>query len=308
MRKLARAPLRSLIKALLATGQGLRLVNLAHGALTPAARRRFFHLCMDPAWRVEGRWSLDFAGRRIVLTLSRDFADAWAAAIGFHGYDPEVHALYERLVRCPRPPRVVFDVGANYGLHALRFLVHGARVVAFEPNPACHRWIRAWCEVNGVRCDLEPAAVGACADSVVLAFPEGRTWMGSVRPDVHAGWQDAAVHTLAVPQVTLDDVVAERGLVPDLVKIDTEGAELGVLQGAAKLLRTAAPIVVFESWPDAAERRALWDTLVVEHRYAIAAIDGTRPRPLTRAGFVGAHPTNFVAEVLPGRVIHSARQ
>jgi len=288
------------------SGPGLRLVNRAHRVLSAPARQRFFHLCVDETWRVQGEWTVDFAGRRLVLTLSRDFPDAWLAAIGFHGYDPEVHALYEALIRSPRPPRVMFDVGASYGLHALRFLVHGARVLSFEPNPACHRWLRAWCAANGVPCELEPVAVGDRAASVVLAFPEGRTYMGSVMPRVHARWRDTAVRRLTVAQVALDDVVAARGLVPDFVKIDTEGAEVAILRGAVDLLRTARPTLVFEAWQCVEDRGELW-AILDKHGYAIAAVDGAPPRPLTRTGFVGAHATNFLAEVPPGRVIHSAR-
>ena len=302
---LARAPVRAVVRALITTGPGLRLVNLLHRALTPAGRRRFFHLCFDESWRAHGEWTVDFAGRRLVLALSRDFPDAWLAAIGFHGYDPEVHALYEALMRSPRPPRVMFDVGANYGLHALRFLVHGARVLAFEPNPACHQWFRAWCAVNGVPCELEPVAVGDRADSVVLAFPEGRTYMGSVVARVHARWCETAVRRLTVAQVALDDVVAARGLVPDFVKIDTEGAEVAILRGAVDLLRTARPTLVFEAWPCVEDRRELW-AILDKHGYAIAVVDGTPPRPLTHAGFVGARATNFIAEVPPGRVIDTA--
>ena len=306
MRQLLRAPVRSVVRTLVSSGPGLRLVNVVHRRLTPVARRRFFYLCCDETWRVQGRWTVDFAGRRLLLPLSRDFPDAWLAAIGFHGYDPELHALYETLVTGPRPPRVVFDVGANYGLHALRFLVHGARVVAFEPNPECHRWFRGWCAANGVACDLAPVAIGDRADCVVLAFPEGRTYLGSVVPSVRAAWRAAAVRTFVVPQVSLDDVVVERGLVPDLVKIDTEGSELAILRGAVDLLRSCQPTLVFETWHSVEERRELW-AMLDKHGYAIAAVDGTPPRPLTRAGFVGAHATNFLAEVPPGRVIHSAR-
>src|SRR5438477_9777498 len=221
MHQLLRAPVRSVVRTLVSSGPGLRLVNVVHRRLTPVARRRFFYLCCDETWRVQGRWTVDFAGRRLLLPLSRDFPDAWLAAIGFHGYDPELHALYEALVRGPRPPRVVFDVGASYGLHALRFLVHGARVIAFEPNPECHRWFRAWCAANNVPYELEPVAVGDRSDRVVLAFPEGRTYLGSIIPDVRAQWR-GPVRTLTAQQVALDDVVAARGLVPDLVKIDTE--------------------------------------------------------------------------------------
>jgi FkbM family methyltransferase len=294
------------VRTLVSCRPGLRLVNVVHSLLSPCARQRFFHLCEDETWRVEGRWSVDFAGRRLVLPLSREFPDAWLAAIGFHGYDPELHALYAQLVRGPRPPRVVFDVGASYGLHALRFLVHGARVVAFEPNPECHPWFRAWCAANHVPCELEPVAVADRFDCVVLAFPQGRTYLGSIVPDVRAEWR-GPVRTLRVRQVALDDVVAARGLVPDLVKIDTEGAEVAVLRGAVDLLRKVQPMLIFEAWPDADVRRTLW-SILDKHGYALAAVDGSRPQPLTRVAFCGAQATNFLAEVPPGRVIHSTRQ
>lgn len=300
-----RAPARTFVRTLAASGPGLRLLNVMHRRLSPAARRRFFYLCYDERWRVRGRWTVDFAGRHIVLPLSHAFSDAWLAAIGFHGYDSEVHALYEALVLSPRPPRVVFDVGASYGLHALRFLVHGARVVAFEPNPECHRWFRALCAANGVACELEPVAVGDRPDRAVLAFPEGRTYLGTVVPDVRGAWRGAAVRTLTVPQVALDAVVAKLGVVPDLVKIDTEGAELAVLRGAVDILRIAQPTVVFEAWHDVEVRRQLW-AILDGHGYAIAPVDGSVPRRLTQAGFAGAQATNFVAEMPPARVIHAA--
>ena len=49
-------------------------------------------------------------------------------------------------------------------------------------------------------------------------------------------------------------------------------------------------------------------TPVARRRFFHLCCDGSAPRPLTRAGFAGAHATNFLAEVPPGRVIHSARQ
>jgi hypothetical protein len=94
--------------------------------------------------------------------------------------------------------------------------------------------------------------------------------------------------------------------VPDFVKIDTEGAEVAILRGAVDLLRTARPTLVFEAWHCVEDRGELW-AMLDKHGYAIAAVDGAPPRPLTRAGFVSAHATNFLAEVPPGRVIHSAR-
>jgi FkbM family methyltransferase len=135
-------------------------------------------------------------------------------------------------------------VGAHYGLHTLRFLVHGARVLAFEPNPYCHRWLRAWCAANGVACELEPVAVGERAATVVLAVPEGDTCRASILPGVGAGWRDASVHTVTARQVALDEIVAERGLVPDLAGVrDHRGGRLPTATAHAP---TRAPPT---SWP-----------------------------------------------------------
>jgi FkbM family methyltransferase len=91
-----------------------------------------------------------------------------------------------------------------------RFLVHGARVLAFEPNPECHRGFRAWCAANRVVCELEAVAVGERAGTAVLAVPEGRTYLGSTNPHVRRRWPEATVRTLTVTQVALDDVVKEQ--------------------------------------------------------------------------------------------------
>jgi FkbM family methyltransferase len=51
--------------------------------------------------------------------------------------------------------------------------------------------------------------------------------------------------TLSVPVVALDDYFEARDKVT-LLKIDVEGAELGVLKGAERILRQHGPLLVFE--------------------------------------------------------------
>lgn len=247
-----------------------------------------------------GDWLVDFAGRNLVLPLRRDFPLAWMAAVGFHGYDPELHELYACLVTSPSPPRVFFDVGANYGLHSLRLLAHGVRVVSFEPNPECHRFFLECCRANGLAADIVPAAVGTGTGWARLTVPVGRSYLGSIVPDVYARWA-APVTSLDVPLTSLDHFAAERRLVPDLVKIDVEGGELGVLHGAEGLLAQARPIVIFESWPAPGERRRLFDLLAALGYTLHEAAAERRGRGLSVADFLGCPGTNFVARPLPRR-------
>jgi FkbM family methyltransferase len=277
-------------------------VNRLHRALPPEHKRRFFHAFLDCAAGVEGTWRVDFAGRPILLPLHRDFAFSWTAALGFHGYDPALHAFYEALVQGPRPPRTVFDVGANYGAHSIRFLVHGARTVSFEPNAACHPWFREWCALNGVRPEIRPVAVGPGPGEVELAVPGGALHLGTTTAAARARWDGRDVRVVTVPQVSLDDVVAGEGAVPDLVKIDVEGGELGVLRGARRLLDRGRPVVVLESWRRSPDRPAL-AALLAAAGYRLSAVawgppapaGGAAGEPLDAAAFVTSPAENFVA-------------
>lgn len=49
------------------------------------------------------------------------------------------------------------------------------------------------------------------------------------------------------------DALLERSFVPDLVKIDVDGAELRALQGAPRLLREIRPVIVVEVTRDREE-------------------------------------------------------
>jgi FkbM family methyltransferase len=282
---------------LVVTGPGLRLTNRVHRWLSLAQKRRFFHAFVAESYAVEGRWVVDFAGRAIVLPLHRGFALSWCAALGFHGYDPEIHEFYEWLVQSPRRPRVFFDVGASYGAHALRFLAHGIRTVAFEPNPACHAYFEEACALNEVSTKIETVVLADRPGSAQLWAPQSETYLATIVPEIRARWRERAdVTTITARQTTLDRFAKEYALVPDLIKIDTEGSELAVLRGARELLAHHQPLVVFESWPGSADRPAIF-ALLEEVDYEIQAlVSPFREAPAAAPpAFLASAANNFLA-------------
>jgi FkbM family methyltransferase len=300
-RSLARARLREVFQSglgyVVTRPAGLKVVNGIHRRLTPTQKRRFFYATFDAGYLVHGDWIVDFAGRPIVLPLRRDFSLSWAAAVAFHGFDPEVHAFYEEVIMTGRRPRVFFDIGACYGLHSLRFLVHGVRAVLFEPNATCHAWFRECCQRNGVRPEIHAVACADRPGTAQLAVPDDAPWDATIMRDVKHRWSERrTVRVLTVPQMALDAFIAEHGVQPDLMKIDTEGSERLVLSGATRLLASAAPLVVFESWPDSADRPGLY-ALLEAAGYRIDPLTWPpRPgRPLSRIEFREASGINFVA-------------
>lgn len=129
--------------------------------------------------------------------------------------------------------RTILDVGANLGDLTVHFLRRfpGARVFAFEPHPenVVQLRSRVGC-VDGVT--VVEAAVGAEAARLSLFVREGTVNHSLVESEV-----DEVRGVLTVDVVSLDDFTGHHGIdTVDLLKVDVEGAELAVLDGAESIL------------------------------------------------------------------------
>jgi FkbM family methyltransferase len=161
----------------------------------------------------------------------------WAAAdIRSFGSEQQ---LLERLVSIVKPGDVVYDVGANMGLHAV-FLAQAVgdsgQVIAFEPELHYCERLRGNAALNGVRniristmalgdraCELEllPSEPGKAAPRLADHLPEaGGSHAG---PKVQVVEGDRLVETEKLP-------------LPRAVKIDVEGFEYAVLKGLRRTL------------------------------------------------------------------------
>jgi FkbM family methyltransferase len=154
---------------------------------------------------------------------------------------------YEALRLSTRPGDVVFDVGANVGAYTVLFaqwVGPAGHVFAFEPVPSIARSLRAQLALNrmGDRVTVIEAAVINHAGTLALSAP------GHAGINRRALPQDDAAQRLVVPAVSLDLFCAERGVVPGLIKIDVEGAELDVLRGARDTLAAMPGRRVFIEW------------------------------------------------------------
>lgn len=156
-----------------------------------------------------------------------------------------------------------FDVGANRGAYAagVARLPHGPTVHSFEIDPDTFRHLeREMASYPNVRCHGFGLSSSA-GDVQIQALPDDT---GTGIATLH---REKATAKAAVVR-TLDDVVEEGAVARiDLLKIDTEGHELAVLQGASRSLgagRVAA--IQFEygitAYPNRTYLRDLYDLLV----------------------------------------------
>jgi FkbM family methyltransferase len=163
---------------------------------------------------------------------------------GLAGYEPETLAVFlAALAR--RPQGTVLDVGANIGVFSmLAAALSDWEVVAFEPTPELAVAARRVAEANSLRFTVEEVALGRESGSATFYLSDVTDASNSLA----AGFRPST-RSLLVPVETLDDWSARTGIVPDVIKIDTETTEPDVLHGARGLLREHRPWLLCEVLP-----------------------------------------------------------
>ena len=173
--------------------------------------------------------------------------------------------LYDRVADfVPQADWTVFDLGANVGVFAIQQARRGARVFAFEPNPDCYRRLSRTVVENGFETKVSALnyAVGSAPGLGTLHVPIGATVAGSVTPIERS----SSVMTPAVTITALDDIVPTLRITRiDLLKIDTEGAEVEVLRGSEHTLRLVERVVLEYHSGDLLEQAR---TLLHRHGFA----------------------------------------
>ena len=166
---------------------------------------------------------------------------------GRFAFDPDLLKLAIDFVK---KDSVVWDVGANVGVFSIAAasLASAGYVLAIEPDPFLVNLINKTKEHNEnkeLKLEVLGAAVSQCSGIATLAVArrgrasnylvdfEGRSQAGGAR------------ETLIVPILSLD-IIFETLPAPTLIKIDVEGAEWAILQGAEKLIDKSHPIIVVE--------------------------------------------------------------
>lgn len=141
------------------------------------------------------------------------------------------------------------DVGSNHGLFSLISCIENARrpVLAMDANPEALLVTAENLFLNGFsqQVRLILAFLSDTDGEEIPFFTVGSGAAGSRYSD-HAKTASHNSKNIQVLTRTLDSVVSETGFQPDLVKIDVEGAETQVLEGARQTVITFRPRLMVE--------------------------------------------------------------
>jgi FkbM family methyltransferase len=146
------------------------------------------------------------------------------------------------------PGGVFYDVGANVGFFSLlatRRVGRDGAVYAFEPVAENVEAIRRNLRLNAIdNVSVFQVAIEEKSRPGILYVTK---WDGGSSLSTGAVTPAEPVEERRVEVVSLDELVQTKGLrPPTLVKIDVEGAELGVLRGMLKTIERFRPVVVYE--------------------------------------------------------------
>lgn len=163
--------------------------------------------------------------------------------MNFDRYEPDETKVMDIL---SADARTVLDVGANIGLHAVRFARRnrGLRVFAFEPMPTSFVYLQRNIAANTVGHAVTALNYGLADTSGVVKFYLSPT--AGTNASLKNVANSASAVEVEAPTLTLDSWCRSFGVVPDFIKCDVEGAELPVFRGARRTLADHAPVLFAE--------------------------------------------------------------
>lgn len=188
--------------------------------------------------------TMTYFGRRIIIDTRN-----------IQNYSIITHGLYEKGVawaieKYLKPDNTMIDVGANIGFFTLlgNHIVgpHG-KVYSLEPNPDIYELMKSSVQINAFRprsIRLNMAAFNK-EGTLELTWSSSKHGGGRLRTSEKIKLDEKSAE---VKLQRLDDLVKEEDLPVDLIKIDTEGSELYVLQGAEKIIENSPNCVIITEW------------------------------------------------------------
>lgn len=142
---------------------------------------------------------------------------------------------------------VAWDIGANGGQSLRHLVTCFQNVVAFEPALECGQYLAAW--ATNPKVTVASVAVSSMDGAIELAvLPEQIATGQLVTPGTHGmEWSPSLPDGTGrkVPAYCVDTLV-DMYPPPDFMKIDVEGHEYHVLDGARATLRNLHPMILLE--------------------------------------------------------------
>ncbi|MFZ0829038.1 MAG: FkbM family methyltransferase [Verrucomicrobiia bacterium] len=203
---------------------------------------RFFRIYRRFCGSSVGEFDYERLGRRATIRFNARNVQFQALYAPYfkYGYEPEVGALLDLML----PEAGTFlDIGSNWGYFTLYAASNHSRLTvhAFEPMPATYKDLTSCVEQAGL------SSLVTC-HNLALSSADGEAFI-QIPDGLHSGIAEVSKlgGTARIATWRLDSLGLPR---PDFIKMDVEGHEIEVLNGAKETLKASRPFIIFESKPD----------------------------------------------------------
>jgi FkbM family methyltransferase len=179
---------------------------------------------------------------KVRIEKGRDIGGIAQQLVFDHNYEPLATKLFQSLVK---EGMTVVDIGANIGYYTLlasKLVGESGKVYAFEPESNNFADLMENINLN------HPNNVIPLFKAVSDKLGEAKLFVSENESGEHSLVQCESrkdVHPMPVQTVTLDETVRTA----DFIKIDVEGHEYNVLEGAERILSNK-PTLLIECWPE----------------------------------------------------------
>jgi FkbM family methyltransferase len=150
--------------------------------------------------------------------------------------------------------KCVLDLGAHIGLVSMpssAVLAPEGRIYSFEPAGENLKYLKYHIQINGIKnIEAVDCLVGSCEKDEVPFFEESDYGGLNSTANVNSMVDDSRLFTKSLKrQVSIDFFCKNRDIHPEIIKIDVEGAEIDVLEGALNTLKTDKPVIFLSYHP-----------------------------------------------------------
>ncbi len=167
--------------------------------------------------------------------IEKHFPEMLAKNISKGGPPEYQQPVRLRSLQHTKSKRVALDIGANVGLWSRDLVKHFDQVIAFEPVAMFRECLVR--NVTSANLTVESIALGDRQGLIKMVITEGNTGHTHVDPNAIGGDTEIKrLDSLNLPVV-------------DYIKIDCEGFEYRVLQGAEQTIKRCRPVIVIEQKP-----------------------------------------------------------
>ena len=201
---------------------------------------RFKFLCYAIIYKI-----LQFKNKRENVWKQAPLAILAGDDIGLHislfgQFESDILHLLETEFFAETEPGICVDIGANIGNHARAFSPHFEKVYAFEPNPLTFALLNFNVKTFS---NIETFAIALSdkADKQPFSIDMHNSGKSKLTDSSVPEASDVIVNT-----TTLDEFMGARESRISLIKLDVEGHEPRVLQGAKHCINTHKPIIMTE--------------------------------------------------------------